>query len=125
MAHRYPLTDQRVVFDGNIDKLRWFMLPSEAQDLLLGNCQKVKTLVPFTPGEYRGSRNNSISTKSSSDSDSGLQKNTSPLLDVSSMYCRHNSLTSFETSLLKRSSRLILHKCFFFFTFIQLLNEYF
>lgn len=133
MAHRYPLADQRVMFDENADKLRWFMLPSEAQDLLLGNSQKVKTVVPFSPGEYNGTRNNSISEESVTDASPTIIMAPPPSLPVTraggvgsgtttigvsyfapsystfdqagSMYTRHNSLTSFETSSLKRSSR--------------------
>ena len=56
MAQRYPLADQRVMFDERTNRLRWFMLPSEAQDLLLGNSQNVKHDVPFDPVEYCGSR---------------------------------------------------------------------
>lgn len=56
MAQRYPLADQCVMFDDKTEKLRWFMLPSEAQDLLLGNSQKVKHSVPFDPVSYEGSR---------------------------------------------------------------------
>lgn len=56
MAHRYPLADQCIMFTEETNNLRWFMLPSEAQDLLLGNCAGVKTSVPFTPTDYSGSR---------------------------------------------------------------------
>lgn len=56
MAQRYPLADQCVMFDERTNRLRWFMLPSEAQDLLLGNSQNVKHDVPFDPVEYCGSR---------------------------------------------------------------------
>ncbi|XP_069696202.1 uncharacterized protein [Periplaneta americana] len=56
MAQRYPLADQCVMFDERTNRLRWFMLPSEAQDLLLGNSQNVKHDVPFDPIEYTGSR---------------------------------------------------------------------
>lgn len=48
-AQRNPLPDQGVVFDERSRKLRWFILPSEAQDLLLGNSQNVKQEVPFDP----------------------------------------------------------------------------
>lgn len=48
-AHRNPLPDQGVIFDERSSRLRWFILPSEAQDLLLGNSQKVKQEVPFDP----------------------------------------------------------------------------
>lgn len=110
MAHRYPLADQRVMFDEKAEKLRWFMLPSEAQDLLLGNCQKVKTKVPFSPGEYCGTRNNSISDDSSESSPIPIY-NVPPTLDLcSSLYTRHNSLTSFETSPLKRSCSFLAEK---------------
>lgn len=56
MAQRYPLGDQCVIFSDDVSHLRWFMLPSEAQDLLLGNCGNVKTSLPFTPTNYVGSR---------------------------------------------------------------------
>ncbi|KDR20201.1 hypothetical protein L798_05680, partial [Zootermopsis nevadensis] len=46
MAQRYPLADQCVMFDESTDRLRWFMLPSEAQDLLLGNSQNVTEVFP-------------------------------------------------------------------------------
>lgn len=48
-AHRNPLPDQGIVFDDRSNRLRWFVLPSEAQDLLLGNSQNVKQDVPFDP----------------------------------------------------------------------------
>ncbi|XP_046395677.1 uncharacterized protein LOC124162951 [Ischnura elegans] len=59
MAQRFPLADQSVMFDEKTERLRWFMLPSEAQDLLLANSQKVKTEVPFDPAGYVGSRGSS------------------------------------------------------------------
>lgn len=51
MAQRYPLQiDKSFSFIcKRIEALRWFMLPSEAQDLLLGNSQNVKQDVPFNP----------------------------------------------------------------------------
>lgn len=48
-AHRSPLPDQGIIFDERSNRLRWFVLPSEAQDLLLGNSQNVKQDVPFDP----------------------------------------------------------------------------
>ncbi|XP_046611734.1 uncharacterized protein LOC124301087 isoform X1 [Neodiprion virginianus] len=54
MAQRYPLQiDQSVVFTEQGKALRWFILPNEAQDLLLGNSQNVKQDVPFNPVTYR------------------------------------------------------------------------
>lgn len=54
MAQRYPLQiDQSLVFNPETKLLRWFILPSEAQDLLLGNSQNVKQDVPFNPVTYR------------------------------------------------------------------------
>ena len=41
MAQRCPLADQGALFDDKSERLRWFMLPSEAQDLLLGHSSKV------------------------------------------------------------------------------------
>ncbi|XP_076237644.1 uncharacterized protein LOC143181210 [Calliopsis andreniformis] len=51
MAQRYPLQiDRSYNFASErMEALRWFMLPSEAQDLLLGNSQNVKQDVPFNP----------------------------------------------------------------------------
>ncbi|XP_014474966.1 PREDICTED: uncharacterized protein LOC106744578 [Dinoponera quadriceps] len=51
MAQRYPLQiDKSFNFVcARMEALRWFMLPSEAQDLLLGNSQNVKQDVPFNP----------------------------------------------------------------------------
>ncbi|XP_071641002.1 uncharacterized protein [Temnothorax longispinosus] len=51
MAQRYPLQiDKSFNFIcERMEALRWFMLPSEAQDLLLGNSQNVKQDVPFNP----------------------------------------------------------------------------
>jgi len=76
LAQRYSLADQRVLFDEKTEKLRWFMLPSEAQDLLLGHSQNVKHSVPFDPVGYEGSRASPLSTPTSPptvivDSDTG------------------------------------------------------
>lgn len=51
MAQRYPLQIDRSYnfVSERLESLRWFMLPSEAQDLLLGNSQNVKQEVPFNP----------------------------------------------------------------------------
>lgn len=51
MAQRYPLQIDRSYnfVPERLEPLRWFMLPSEAQDLLLGNSQNVKQDVPFNP----------------------------------------------------------------------------
>ncbi|CAA9998665.1 unnamed protein product [Nesidiocoris tenuis] len=49
-------TDQYATFDKDLNALRWFMLPSEAQDLLLGHSRNVKQDVPFCPSTYRGSK---------------------------------------------------------------------
>ncbi|XP_035737279.1 uncharacterized protein LOC118448306 isoform X3 [Vespa mandarinia] len=51
IAQRYPLQTDRIFnfISEETEPLRWFMLPSEAQDLLLGNSQNVKQEVPFNP----------------------------------------------------------------------------
>ncbi|XP_066589368.1 uncharacterized protein [Prorops nasuta] len=51
MAQRYPQQIDRSfnLVAEKTESLRWFMLPSEAQDLLLGNSQNVKQEVPFNP----------------------------------------------------------------------------
>lgn len=38
------------------ESFRWFMLPREAQDLLLGNSQNVKQAVPFSPLHCKNGR---------------------------------------------------------------------
>uniref|UniRef100_A0A0C9RI32 TtcA_2 protein n=2 Tax=Fopius arisanus TaxID=64838 RepID=A0A0C9RI32_9HYME len=54
MAHRYPLQiDRSVNFSEKLERLRWFILPAEAQDLLLGNSQNVKQDLPFDPQSRR------------------------------------------------------------------------
>lgn len=64
MAQRYPLQiDKSFNFVcQRMEALRWFMLPSEAQDLLLGNSQNVKQDVPFNPllAWNRYSRTNAV-----------------------------------------------------------------
>lgn len=57
MAQRYPLQiDKSFNFMcERMEILRWFMLPSEAQDLLLGNSQNVKQDVPFNPSIWNRS----------------------------------------------------------------------
>ncbi|RZF34587.1 hypothetical protein LSTR_LSTR015795 [Laodelphax striatellus] len=82
MAQRYPLADQCVMFDERTSPLRWFMLPSEAQDLLLGNAARVRTDVPFMPREYHGSRG-------------GVSPPTTPT-HCASPFARHNSLSALD-----------------------------
>ncbi|XP_014206620.1 uncharacterized protein LOC106638097 [Copidosoma floridanum] len=54
MAQKFPMQiDRSVSFGERSEALRWFMLPREAQDLLLGNSQNVKHHVPFDPIRYR------------------------------------------------------------------------
>lgn len=53
MAQRCPLQIDQVSHEGPFENLRWFMLSNEAQDLLLGNSQNVKTNVPFDPNHSR------------------------------------------------------------------------
>ena len=49
MAQKTNLVDQGFGFDERSDKVRWFMIPNEAQDLLRGHSQNVKHCVPFDP----------------------------------------------------------------------------
>ncbi|XP_014220716.1 uncharacterized protein LOC106648374 [Trichogramma pretiosum] len=54
MAQRSQMQVERSVFyDEKSESLRWFMLPHEAQDLLLGHSQNVKHNVPFDPSNYK------------------------------------------------------------------------
>lgn len=48
-ANRGPYQDQGIIFDSRGEKLRWFMLQHEAQNLLTSNAQNVKQKVPFDP----------------------------------------------------------------------------
>lgn len=48
--------EPEVSFNPRIDYLRWFMLPKEAHDLLLGKSANVKHIVPFDPSGYTGAR---------------------------------------------------------------------
>lgn len=50
--HQFPL--QTISFHGRGEKLRWFMTPQEAQDLLTSNSQNVKHKLPFDPVGYTG-----------------------------------------------------------------------
>ncbi|XP_018336222.1 uncharacterized protein LOC108744801 [Agrilus planipennis] len=53
---RSPFPDQSIHFDSRSEKLRWFMIPKEAQNILMGKSQNVKNTVPFNPVGYAGSR---------------------------------------------------------------------
>lgn len=76
--------DQCVMFSEDTNRLRWFMLPSEAQDLLLGNCTNVKTSLPFSPTDYVGSRGGG---------------GVSPTQHSPPNFARHKSLSSLEIKL--------------------------
>ena len=103
MAQRYPLPDQRLMFHESTAALRWFMLPSEAQDLLLGNVQNVKQEVPFDPAPYTGARGrtSSCDSMSSGETTPAVQQ-TSPVSNscaqpkFPNLLARHNSLSSIE-----------------------------
>lgn len=86
MAKRFPLPDQRSMFSERAEKLRWFMLPSEAQDLLLGQSSSlIKQRVPFSPTTYHGSNRNSESSGVSSPNSSLARYNSLSALD--NRYC--------------------------------------
>lgn len=53
---KFPIAEPEVVFNPRIDYLRWFMLPKEAHDLLLGRSGNVKHIVPFDPSGFTGAR---------------------------------------------------------------------
>lgn len=50
------IAEPAVTFNPRIDYLRWFMLPKEAHELLLGRSGNVKHIVPFDPSGYTGAR---------------------------------------------------------------------
>ena len=72
-------------FNPKIDYLRWFMLPKEAHDLLLGKSANVKHIVPFDPSGYTGARKSLNMSRSSNTS--------SPILGSSP---RHFSLSAID-----------------------------
>lgn len=79
------IAEPEVTFNPRIDYLRWYMLPKEAHDLLLGKSANVKNLVPFDPSGYTGAR------KSLNISRSALTS--SPILGASA---RHFSLSAID-----------------------------
>lgn len=82
MAKKFPLPDQRSMFSEKAEKLRWFMLPSEAQDLLLGQSSNhIKQHVPFSPAIYHGSPRTSDSSGVSSPNSSLARYNSLSTLD--------------------------------------------
>lgn len=92
MAKRFPLPDQRSMFTEKAEKLRWFMLPSEAQDLLLGHASIcIKQRVPFSPTVYHGSPQTSESSSVSTPNSSLARFNSLSALD--NRYCLLLSLS--------------------------------
>lgn len=77
--------EPEVTFNPRIDYLRWFMLPKEAHDLLLGKSANVKHIVPFDPSGYTGARKSLHFNRSSIIS--------SPILGSSA---RHFSLSAID-----------------------------
>ncbi|KAI5733324.1 hypothetical protein M8J76_010517 [Diaphorina citri] len=87
IAVRHPLADQCSMFNEQSDKLRWFMLPSEAQDLLLGQTTNVRQAVPFAPADYCERTNTPLAVNVTTNC-------VSP--DTSSAFSRHNSLSALD-----------------------------
>ncbi|KAJ2945237.1 hypothetical protein O0L34_g9308 [Tuta absoluta] len=85
LAMKCPIAEPEVGFHPKIDYLRWFMLPKEAHELLLGKSGNVKHIVPFDPSGYTGAR------KSLKLSRCGVA--CSPILGVSA---RHFSLSAID-----------------------------
>lgn len=77
--------EPEVSFNPRIDYLRWFMLPKEAHDLLLGRSANVKHIVPFDPSGFTGARKSLNISRSSITS--------SPILGSSP---RHFSLSAID-----------------------------
>lgn len=121
MAQRYPLQiDKSFNFVcERMEALRWFMLPSEAQDLLLGNSQNVKQDVPFNPllawNRYSHSGTTSVATCHDSLVNclalaNGIRRLNSDIprtgnLSISPASPRHRSLPALSTA--KRTAALI------------------
>ncbi|GBP77900.1 tRNA-cytidine(32) 2-sulfurtransferase [Eumeta japonica] len=64
LAMKCAVAEPEMGFNPRIDYLRWFMLPKEAHDLLLGKSANVKHIVPFDPSGYTGARKSLISSRS-------------------------------------------------------------
>nr|XP_032523108.1 uncharacterized protein LOC116774477 [Danaus plexippus plexippus] len=85
LAMKCATVEPEVSFNPKIDYLRWFMLPKEAHDLLLGKSANVKHIVPFDPVGYTGTRKSLNNSRSSHTS--------SPVLGTTS---RHFSLSAID-----------------------------
>ncbi|KAL4706705.1 hypothetical protein ACJJTC_014460, partial [Scirpophaga incertulas] len=85
LAMKCTSAEPEVTFNPRIDYLRWFMLPKEAHDLLLGRSANVKHIVPFDPSGYTGARKSLNVSRSSITS--------SPILGSSP---RHFSLSAID-----------------------------
>lgn len=85
LAMKCSTAEPEVSFNPRIDYLRWFMLPKEAHDLLLGKSANVKHIVPFDPSGFTGARKSLNVSRSSNTS--------SPILGSSA---RHFSLSAID-----------------------------
>ncbi|CAK1589211.1 unnamed protein product [Parnassius mnemosyne] len=94
LAMKCSTIEPEVGFNPRIDYLRWFMLPKEAHDLLLGRSANVKHIVPFDPSGYTGARKSLNFCRSSATS--------SPIFGSSS---RHFSLSAIEDCPIFRSKQ--------------------
>ncbi|XP_074097608.1 uncharacterized protein LOC141526472 [Cotesia typhae] len=98
MAHRFPLQmDCNVTFTAVGESLRWFILPSEAQDLLLGNSQNVKQDLPFDPAVRKHRRDFTLGINNSGIRrlNSDIPRSANPPLAIASP--RHNSLPALSS----------------------------
>lgn len=98
MAHRFPLQmDSNVTFTAVGESLRWFILPSEAQDLLLGNSQNVKQDLPFDPAVRKHRRDFTLGINNSGIRrlNSDIPRSANPPLAIASP--RHNSLPALSS----------------------------
>ncbi|XP_048481543.1 uncharacterized protein LOC105383502 [Plutella xylostella] len=64
LAMKCSTAEPEVSFNPRIDYLRWFMLPKEAHELLLGRSANVKHIVPFDPSGYTGARKSLLFSRS-------------------------------------------------------------
>jgi len=85
------------MFTEKAENLRWFMLPSEAQDLLLGQSSShIKQRVPFSPTVYYGSPRTSESSGVSTPNSSLARYNSLSALDNRYTYNITIFVTLFE-----------------------------
>ena len=112
IAQKYPFTAQKFTFDSSIEPLRWFMLPNEAHNLLIGNSQNVRHKTPFDPNRYKllknfstADFNNKVLSEENFVVESKSEKVGNYASDVNDIYSPTNENASLVTNLLDCSGK--------------------